>query len=201
MGGGGLQLAMPHRRIATLPNLLTGYRFATVPFLLFCLYPEAGIRISLTAFFLFLSGALTDLADGYYARKHQSETVLGKLMDPLADKVMVAVALIMLIPMGRVPAWVAFVIIARELVITGFRGVAASSGIVVAASSAGKVKSVFQYTALCVLIFPLGVVPVPFLHEVGLAVLLVSMVLTVWSGIGYFYRFQQVYLAAAPSRQ
>ena len=192
---------MPHRRIVTLPNLLTAYRFATVPFLLVCLYPGAGTGVSFTAFFLFLSGALTDLADGYYARKHQSETVLGKLMDPLADKVMVAVALIMLIPMARVPAWVAFVIIARELVITGFRGVAASSGIVVAASSAGKVKSVFQYIALCVLIFPPGVLPLPFLHELGLIILLLSMVLTVWSGVGYFYRFQQVYFAAAVPRQ
>lgn len=197
MGDNGLQLAMPHRRIATLPNLLTAYRFATVPFLLLCLYPGAGSGVSLIAFFLFLSGALTDLADGYYARKHQIETVLGKLMDPLADKVMVAVALIMLIPMGRVPALVVFVIIARELVITGFRGVAASSGIVVAASGAGKLKSVFQYVALCVLIFPAELLPIPFLHDLGLAILYVSAVLTVWSGVAYFYQFQKVYLSAA----
>ncbi|MEW6594472.1 MAG: CDP-diacylglycerol--glycerol-3-phosphate 3-phosphatidyltransferase [Thermodesulfobacteriota bacterium] len=191
---------MPYRQLLTLPNLLTGYRFATVPLLLLCLRPDAGRGMSLLAFWLFLSGALTDLADGYYARKHQSETVLGKLMDPLADKVMVAVALIMLIPMGRVPAWVAFVILARELAITGFRGVAASAGIVVAASSAGKVKSVSQYVALCVLIFPLGVVPIPFLHELGQLILYFAAGLTVWSGVGYFYRFQQVYLPAVSGR-
>ncbi|MDH3454212.1 MAG: CDP-alcohol phosphatidyltransferase family protein, partial [Desulfuromonadales bacterium] len=77
------------RRLATIPNMLTGYRFAVVPFLLFCFQPGASTTILLVAFFLFLSGAITDLADGYYARKHQIETVLGKLMDPLADKVMV----------------------------------------------------------------------------------------------------------------
>ena len=181
------------RRIITIPNLLTSYRFAVVPVLLLCLTPEAGSGLSLFAFFLFLSGALTDLADGYYARKHQIETVLGKLMDPLADKVLVGVSLIMLIPMGRIPAWLSFIIIARELCITGLRGVAASSGIVVAASRLGKIKSVFQYTALCVLIFPLGLLPIPFLHKLGLIILYVSAVLTVWSGVEYFYRFQRVF--------
>lgn len=189
---------MSTHQIITLPNILTAYRFATVPLLLFFLYRGAGPWVGLAAFFLFLSAALTDLADGYFARKHQSETVLGKLMDPLADKVLVAVALIMLIPMGRVPAWVSFIILARELMITGLRGVAASSGIVVAASKLGKVKSVFQYIALCVLIFPLGLLPLPFLHEIGLGFLYVSMVLTVWSGVDYFYRFQKAFLPSPP---
>ncbi|MBU0485091.1 MAG: CDP-diacylglycerol--glycerol-3-phosphate 3-phosphatidyltransferase [Proteobacteria bacterium] len=183
--------------ILTLPNLLTAYRFLVAPILLFCLQPEAGIKISLFAFALFLSGVLTDLADGYFARKHKSETVLGKLMDPLADKVLVATALIMLIPMQRLPAWVSFMIITRELVITGLRGVAASSGIVVAASGLGKLKSILQYTALCVLIFPLGVLPIPFLHQIGLAILYVSLILTIISGADYFYRFQKVFLPTA----
>ncbi len=185
---------MTRQAILTLPNLLTGYRFLVAPALLFFLYPAAATEVSLAAFALFLSAALTDLADGYYARKHKIETVLGKLMDPVADKVLVTVALVMLIPMGRLPAWVAFVILSRELVITGLRGVAASTGIVVAASGMGKLKSVLQYTALCVLIFPLGVLPIPFLHELGLAILYVSAVMTVWSGIDYFYRFQKVFL-------
>ncbi len=187
--------SMAAEKLATLPNLLTGYRFAVVPFLLLCLTPGAGIGTSLIAFALFLSAALTDLADGYYARKHQIETVLGKLIDPLADKVLVTVALVMLIPMDRIPAWVVFVILARELVITGLRGVAASAGVVVAASKLGKFKSVSQYVALCVLIFPLGVLPIPFLHELGLVILYASAFMTVWSGVDYFYKFQQVYLA------
>ncbi|MCK5231567.1 MAG: CDP-diacylglycerol--glycerol-3-phosphate 3-phosphatidyltransferase [Desulfobulbaceae bacterium] len=181
-------------RIITLPNILTAYRFAVVPVLLFLVYPEAGIKISLLAFAIFLSAVFTDLADGYYARKQKQETTLGKLMDPLADKVLVSFALIMLIPMGRIPAWVSFLIIAREIMITGLRGVAASSGIVVAASGLGKIKSIFQYTGLCVLIFPMGLLPIPFLHQLGLAIIYVALFLTVWSGIQYFFRFQKVYL-------
>ena len=186
--------------LITLPNLLTGYRFAVVPVLFFIflfqlLYPEAGQLIDFLAFCLFLSGALTDLADGYYARKYKTESVLGKLMDPLADKVLIAVALIMLIPLGKVPAWISFIILARELMVTGLRGVAASSGIVVSASSLGKIKSLMQYTALCVLIFPVGFLPIPYLHDLGLIILIVSLILTVWSGFDYFYRFQKVFLA------
>jgi len=185
---------MSRHAIITIPNMLTAYRFAAAPVLLFFLYPEPSIGVSLVAFFLFLTGALTDLADGYYARKHKIETVVGKLMDLVADKVLVCAALVMLIPMGKIPAWVVFIILARELVITGLRGVAASSGIVIAASGMGKLKSILQYTALCILIFPLGVVPIPYLHELGKAILYVSAVMTVWSGVDYFYRFQKVFL-------
>lgn len=179
-------------QLLTLPNILTGYRFAVVPVLLLCLKPAAGTGMDLFAFVLFLSAALTDLADGYFARKQKSESVLGKLMDPLADKVLVAVALIMLIPL--VPAWISFMILARELVVTGLRGIAASSGIIVAASGMGKVKSVMQYTGLCVLIFPDALLPIPYLPEIGLGILFISLVLTIWSGIDYFYRFQRVFL-------
>ena len=186
--------------LVTLPNILTGYRFAVVPVLFFIFlfqdhYSDADQWTDLLAFCLFLSAALTDLADGYYARKHKTESVLGKLMDPLADKVLIAVALIMLIPMGKVPAWISFMILARELMVTGLRGVAASSGIVVSASGLGKIKSVLQYTAICVLIFPVGLLPLPYLHELGLIILIVSLILTIWSGFDYFYRFQKVFLA------
>lgn len=181
-------------QMAYVPNILTGYRFVVAPLLLFFLYPGAGKWISLTGFALYLSAALTDLADGYIARKYQVESVLGKLMDPLADKVLVLVVLIMLIPLGRMPAWVAFLIIAREMIVTGLRGVAASSGLVIAASRLGKWKSLVQLIALGTLVFPLGVLPIPFLHQVGLALLYIALVLTIWSGVDYFYRFQKVFL-------
>ena len=103
-------------------------------------------------------------------------------MDPLADKVLVTTALIMLIPTGKMPAWVALIIICREIVVTGLRGVASSAGIVVAASSLGKWKSITQYIGLGTLIFPLGVLPIPYLHQIGLAIVYVALVLTVWSG-------------------
>ena len=171
-----------------VPNILTGYRFIAAPLLLFCLYPGADTWISLLGFALYLSAALTDLADGYIARKYQVESVLGKLMD------LVAAALVMLIPLGRMPAWVAFLILSRELVVTGLRGVAASSGLVIAASRLGKWKSMVQLIALGTLMFPLGVLPIPYLHQVGHVILYVALVLTIWSGIDYFYRFQKLYL-------
>ncbi|MFC1837160.1 CDP-diacylglycerol--glycerol-3-phosphate 3-phosphatidyltransferase [Thermodesulfobacteriota bacterium] len=184
------------RNIYTVPNFLTGYRFAIVPVLLFLMQPDRGDKIALLAFFLFLAGALTDLADGYWARKHKIESVLGKLMDPLADKMLVATPLIMLIPMDRIPAWVSLLIISRELAVTGLRGLAAASGIVVSASGLGKVKSVFQYTALCILIFPAAFLPIPFLHEFGRTILYISLLLTLWSGFDYFMRLQEIYLNA-----
>jgi CDP-diacylglycerol--glycerol-3-phosphate 3-phosphatidyltransferase len=167
------------KNIYTVPNLLTGYRFAIVPVLLFLLQPGRGDIVALLAFSLFLSGALTDLADGYLARKHGIESVLGKLMDPLAD---------------RIPAWVSLLIISRELAVTGLRGLAAASGIIVSASGLGKIKSVFQYTALCVLIFPATFLPIPFLHDLGRVILYVSLLLTLWSGFDYFVRLQKIYL-------
>jgi CDP-diacylglycerol--glycerol-3-phosphate 3-phosphatidyltransferase len=182
------------RNIYTLPNILTGYRFAIVPVLLFLLQPGRGDAIAMFAFILFLIGAFTDLADGYLARKHKIESVLGKLMDPLADKMLVATPLIMLIPMGRIPAWVSLLIISRELAVTGLRGLAAASGIVVSASGLGKVKSVFQYTALCILIFPAALLPIPYLHELGRIILYISLLLTLWSGMDYFLRLQHIYL-------
>lgn len=177
-----------------VPNILTGYRFVAAPLLLLCLYPGAATWVSLLGFGLYLSAALTDLADGYIARKYKVESVLGKLMDPLADKVLVAAVLVMLIPLDRMPAWVAFLILSRELVVTGLRGVAASSGLIIAASRLGKWKSVVQLTALGTLMFPLGVLPIPYLHQIGLGILYVALFLTIWSGIDYFYRFQKVYL-------
>ncbi len=182
------------KHILTLPNLLTGYRFLVVPFLLFLLQPGMGNMVGMVAFALYLSAALTDLADGYIARRRKIETVLGKLIDPLADKVLVAAALIMLIPMGRIPAWVSLIILARELMITGLRGVAASSGVVVGASRLGKYKSFLQYFALCVLIYPEEWSFIPHLHAIGTVILYVSLVLTILSGIDYFFRFQKVYL-------
>jgi len=115
-------------------------------------------------------------------------------MDPLADKVLVTTALVMLIPTGKMPAWVALIILCREIVVTGLRGVASSSGVVVDASSLGKWKSTIQYIGLGTLIFPLGVLPIPFLHQIGLAIVYVALVLTIWSGIDYFYKLRRIFL-------
>ena len=181
-------------KILNLPNLITGGRFLLSGCLMFLLLLEQTPRAALVSFWVFAIAAGSDWIDGYFARKYKSITVLGKLMDPLADKVLVTTALIMLIPSGKIPAWVALIILCREIVITGLRGVASSSGIVVAASGLGKLKSIIQYIGLGTLIFPLGVLPIPYLHHIGLFIVYVALILTVWSGIDYFYKLRRVFL-------
>lgn len=185
---------MRRAKIFNLPNLITGSRFLLSGFLMVLLLFEQTPNIAWIAFGVFVVAASSDWIDGYCARRYKSVTVLGKLMDPLADKVLVTTALIMLIPMGKVPAWLALIILSREIVITGLRGVASSAGIVVAASGLGKIKSIVQYIALGTLIFPLGVLPIPYLHQAGLAILYVALVMTVWSGFDYFYSLRRVFL-------
>ncbi len=183
-----------HSRILTIPNLITGGRFLLAACLAVLLVQEQSTAMALLSCFIFAVAAGSDWVDGYFARRYQSITVLGKLMDPLADKVLVTTALIMLIPSGKLPAWIALLILCRELVVTGLRGVASSSGIVVAASQLGKWKSTLQYIALGILIFPLGVLPIPYLHQIGLGALYVALALTLWSGFDYFYKLRRVFL-------
>ncbi|WP_028579451.1 CDP-diacylglycerol--glycerol-3-phosphate 3-phosphatidyltransferase [Desulfogranum japonicum] len=184
----------PASKILTVPNIITGIRFLLSGLLAIFLIFEQTTTIALIAFVIFVIAAVSDWVDGYYARRYQAVTVLGKLMDPLADKVLVTTALVMLIPTGRLPAWVALVILCREIVVTGLRGVASSSGIVVAASGLGKLKSTFQYIGLGALIFPLGVLPIPALYQIGLFVVYIALILTVWSGLDYFYKLRRVFL-------
>ncbi len=146
------------------------------------------------SFVIFFIAAVSDWIDGYYARRYQVITAFGKLMDPLADKVLVTTALIMLVPTGRLPAWVALVILCREIIVTGLRGVASSSGLVIAASGLGKIKSTMQYIGLGALIFPLGVLPIPGLYQIGLFVLYIALILTVWSGLDYLYRLRSLFV-------
>ncbi|WP_310599943.1 CDP-diacylglycerol--glycerol-3-phosphate 3-phosphatidyltransferase [Desulfobulbus sp.] len=181
-------------KIFNLPNLITGSRFLLSGCLMLLLLQEQTERVSLVAWLVFSVAAGSDWIDGYFARKYKEITVLGKLMDPLADKVLVATALIMLIPVGELPAWVSLIILCREIVVTGLRGVASSSGIVVEASSLGKWKSTIQYIGLGTLIFPEGVLPIPHLHQIGLGIVYVALTLTVWSGVDYFYKLRRIFL-------
>lgn len=186
--------------VFNLPNSITAFRFFLSAILAGMLMLDQTILMGFCAWAVFAVAACSDWVDGYFARRYKSVTVLGQLMDPLADKVLVTTALIMLIPLGRVPAWLSLLILCREIIITGLRGVAASSGIVVAASGLGKIKSIIQYIGIGTLIFPLGLVPIPFLHQMGLGILYVALVLTVWSGLDYFYKLKQIFLAPPPSR-
>lgn len=182
------------KQLLTLPNILTGSRFALIPVLIVLFSLKQSLTIEMISFVVFIVAAITDFVDGYLARKFEAETVLGKLMDPLADKVLVTSALVMLIPLGKVNAVVCLLIICREIIVTGFRGLAATTGKVVAAGKIGKYKSNFQYFGLGFLIFPLGVLPVPYQHEIGTVLIYCSLVLAIWSAIEYFYNLRSIFL-------
>ena len=165
-----------------LPNKLTVLRICMIPFFVAALLYENGAdqTMRIIANVIFITASLTDLLDGKIARKYGLVTNFGKFMDPLADKLLVCSALICLIQLGQLPAWVVIVIISREFIISGFRLVAADNGIVIAASYWGKFKTVFQMTAAVLLIFN-----IPALSVLTSAVLWIAVILTVVSLVDY----------------
>lgn len=169
------------------PNLLTTARFAAVPVVMLLLvFPGRGASV-LAALCFLLAGA-TDFLDGFYARRHRLVSRFGKFMDPLADKLLVSAALIMLIPHGRVPAWMAVLIIGRELAVTGLRGLAAIEGLILAPDRWGKAKTLIQMTALTALILHYPLFGIDF-HLVGTVLLWLALIITLASGVGYFQAF------------
>jgi len=185
------------RRLFSVPNILTGFRFVLIPVLIVLFSVDQNARIEMWCFILFTVAALTDFVDGWLARRYKIETVFGKLMDPLADKILVTTVLIMLIPLGKIAAWVCLLIVCREIIVTGFRGLAATTGKVMAAGSIGKLKSNFQYFGLGFLIFPAQVLPIPCQHQIGTVLIYCSLVLALWSGAVYSYRLRSVFLETA----
>ena len=188
-------------KLLNLPNILTLSRVAAVPIVVFLLLFESKQNCFWAAF-VFTAASITDWLDGYLAPKLGIVTILGKFLDPLADKLIVMAALIMLIPLGRVPAWAVFVILARELIVSGIRSIASSEGIVIAASDLGKYKTIFQMIAIVGLLLHyryywfFGVqfdFLYPSLHNAGIFVFYISLVLTVWSGGDYFVKFFKVF--------
>ncbi|MEJ2672642.1 MAG: CDP-diacylglycerol--glycerol-3-phosphate 3-phosphatidyltransferase [Deltaproteobacteria bacterium] len=173
------------------PNMLTGVRIAAVPVVMALLFFPGPWTSFLGALCFMLAGA-TDFLDGFLARRRRLVSRLGKLLDPLADKLLVSAALIMLIPLGRVPAWMAVLIIGRELAVTGLRGLAASEGVILAPDRWGKVKTLLQMASLTALILHYPYVGVDF-HELGIALLWLALVATLVSGISYFWGFFREY--------
>ena len=174
-------------RFWNLPNTITVVRMAVVPVLIgFPLY--AGPLGSRVVAWLFIISALGDLLDGWAARRGSQVTRIGKLLDPLADKLTVTTALIVLLTMGRIPDWglvLVVVVIGRELAVTGLRGIASAGGHVVAAGWQGKLKTTAQNIALGCLLFPEGTLGLPN-HGLGVTLLAVATALTLWSGYVYF---------------
>lgn len=164
-----------------LPNTLTLGRIFLVPFLVIFLIGSADTR-NYPAAAIFLAAVFTDWLDGRIARSRRQVTTLGQLLDPIADKLLIAAALISLVEIGRVSAWVATVIIGRDIAITGLRGIAASQGLIIAASQLGKYKMAAEVIAVILLILD----PRPLMGAFAVGV---AVVLSVVSGIDYFARF------------
>lgn len=184
--------AEAEKRIANLPNALTGFRLACIPLVVFCLQFEGRMAAFLAALFFGLA-SVTDFLDGFLARKYGNVTVFGKFLDPLADKILISLTMIALIPLDRIPLWIVMLIIARELAITGLRAIAVSEGIVIQASPLGKYKTIFQSVSLAGLCLHYAYLGIDF-HFLGLILLYVALILTLWSGWDYFSHFRKLFV-------
>lgn len=169
------------------PNRLTLYRIGSIPVLILLLLFSNKVCAFLAAL-VFSAASVTDLLDGLLARRQGLESTLGKFLDPVADKLLISAALIMLIPHGRVPAWIAFVIIGREIAVTGLRAILSEKGVVMGAAELGKYKTGFQIGAIIPLLIHFTYFEVDF-HRVGMVLLWMALILTVWSGARYFIKF------------
>jgi CDP-diacylglycerol--glycerol-3-phosphate 3-phosphatidyltransferase len=168
------------------PNLLTLFRIAAVPIIIILMLFPNRFCVFVAAL-VFSAAAITDYLDGFYARKRNMVTTLGKIMDPVADKLLVSSAFIMLAALNWVPAWMVCIIIGRELAVTGLRNIIAEKGEDLSASNLGKFKTGFQIAA----IIPL-MIHFPFLglnvQAIGNLFLWGALVFTIWSGVDYFVR-------------
>lgn len=186
--------------ISDIPNLITLARIGLIPFILIFI-DNYSYRLSALAALIFAFAAATDFLDGYLARRLNLVTVVGKFLDPLADKLIVLSTLVMLVAKGRAPAWLVIALMSRELAITGLRAIASQEGFVIAAGAGGKTKTALQLTGIIFLLFHFSYPILYFnyeldFHEVGLVVLYLSLVMSILSAVEYFRFF-----AAAASKQ
>ena len=170
------------------PNFLTMCRVAAVPGIILLMLRPNRIT-SFTAAFLFSVAAITDYFDGFFARTRGLTSQFGKLMDPLADKLLVSSAFIMLASCGWIPGWIICIIIGREIAITGLRNVMVENNEDVSASNLGKYKTGFQIAAIIPLLIHYPYWGFNF-HGVGMFFLWGALVYTIWSGVDYGYRFR-----------
>ncbi|MDR1395130.1 MAG: CDP-diacylglycerol--glycerol-3-phosphate 3-phosphatidyltransferase [Deltaproteobacteria bacterium] len=182
-----------------LPNVITLTRLTAIPVITVGLSVwgrEAGVLLNSVVATVYLVAALSDLLDGYLARTYGHESNLGRFLDPLADKLLASSALIMLIPLNRMPAWVAFLIIAREMAVTALRAIAMEKNMVIAASHQGKQKTLSQNMALFCLLWN-GQLLWANTIFVGTVMLYVALAITYWSGYLYFRDFFRAARTAA----
>lgn len=183
------------REILNLPNMITIGRIFLIPPVLMLIDKTDPVRCVLSAL-LFMFASVLDLIDGWLARRAGLITVFGKFVDPLADKIMVSAVLIYLVMDERLPAWLVVVLLTREFYINGLRTLASSDGVVIAASSGGKVKTAIQMTGLSFLLMHYryrlpGMTELLDFHKIGLVLLLISVVISIYSAIEYTFAFRE----------
>ena len=187
-----LPIRAENRKILNLPNAITMLRIGILP-VLFLILLEPGEGLSLTIAILFILAALTDLLDGYVARRYNIVTRMGKLLDPIADKIIMSAALVLLIPVGRAPAWVVALMIMRDFAVDGLRSKAAAEGHVIEASRLGKYKTLAQIIAVSALIIHYPIYGIDA-SSIGTAFLYVALALSLWSGFDYLVKFYRTTL-------
>jgi len=179
-----------------LPNMLTMGRIVMIPLFLWFLDRETP-RACFWAALVFTLAAITDLLDGYLARRMGIVSVLGKFLDPLADKLIVMATLVWMVPMGRIPGWIVVILLAREISVTALRSIAASEGVVIAAGQEGKAKTALQMIGIIALLvgypYPMSYVGIDLgvvdLVHVGRALVYISLVFSVASAAQYMRLF------------
>lgn len=178
------------RETFNLPNTITLMRIGVVPFL-FLLLLDPGPFWSFMIAILFVIASVTDFFDGYIARKYHMVTTMGKFLDPIADKIIVNTAMILLIPIGRIPAWIVAITIIRDLIVDVIRSIASSEGLYIQASMLGKQKTVAQIIAVTALM-----IHYPFFginaHVVGMVILYVALFFTIYSGADYLLKLYKI---------
>jgi len=172
-----------------LPNALTVVRIFLVPLLMVFLIANARPN-NYPAVAIFLAAVLTDWLDGFLARRRKQVTTLGHLLDPIADKLLIAAALISFVQVGTVPAWVVVLVVGRDIAVTGLRGIAASQGLIIPASNLGRYKMFAEVMAVTFLMLDFGLHPF-WVRSVTLGHLFLgaAVVLGIVSGVDYFLRF------------
>ncbi len=173
-----------------IANKITLLRIAMIPFFVVIYYIFG--RSNYLAAALFIIASLTDMLDGYFARSRNLVTTFGKFLDPLADKMLVTAALVLLAADGVIPAWAVILILSREFIITGFRTIAAAQNVTLAAGPWGKLKTITQLVAVALFLLNTADSGGAMLEKIALVLFYVSVALTVYSGVDYLWNNRTV---------
>ena len=176
----------------TTASKITMLRIGMIPIFMVFMYLDFPYS-DIIALVVFIIAGITDSVDGYVARKYNQISTFGKFIDPLADKLLVFAAMLILVERGQIPSWAAIIIITREFAVTALRLVAVEAGIVIAAGTSGKIKTVVSIVGICIMLTDLaGFVIIPPVFTINALCVLLMLATTIWSGVEYFYKNKDV---------